>query len=189
MTAHEKLDARGRGDGLAKWAALVLERQDLEAKPMDLVPAPQLHAHALTAVVHMLVAARAQVLRHVLMVVFCTYVHADFAVVTVEEIIAAACLARATLIAVEYLLARVIVKQVAVLAEVFSEGDLAFATRFLWWLHGAASVALDLFDGLAVEAVRPCYLAFLAVLTPVVGRYCSRLAVYIDVVAEATGEE
>ena len=116
------------------------------------------------------------------MVIFCIYVHASFAVITVEEIFTTSCLARTTLKAVKNLLTRVIVKQVAVLAEVFTKSDLAFATRFLWWLHSSTSIALYLFDSLAVEAVKPYHLIFLSVF------HCSRLADVL-VMAEATWEE
>ena len=61
-------------------------------------------------------------------IIFCKHVHAQLAEGTMEEIFAATCLARATFVTVKYLLARVVVEQVAKLAKVFAECDLALTT-------------------------------------------------------------
>ena len=93
---------------------------------MHLMAASQRHSQARPEIVHDLVAARAGVLLIVAVVVLRGDVHADFADVAMEEVLTAACLACATLSAVEYLLAQIVVEQVTNLAEVLAERYLAF---------------------------------------------------------------
>ena len=92
--------------------------------------------------------------RQMLVVIFRTHIDADFAYITVEEVFSAACLACATLSAVEYVLASVVVKQVANAAEVLSKSHLTLPTRLLWRLNHAAPIALDFFDRSSIELVR-----------------------------------
>ena len=93
---------------------------------MHLMAASQRHSQARPEIVHDLVAARAGVLLVVAVVVLRGDVHADFADVAMEEVLTAACLACATLVAVEYLLAQIVFEQVTFLAEVLAERYLAF---------------------------------------------------------------
>ena len=95
---------------LAKRTFLILKCERFKAVSMHLMAASQRHFQARPRIVHDLIAARAGVLPIVTMFVFCCDVHANFADVAMEEVLTAACLACATLVAVEYLLAQIVVE-------------------------------------------------------------------------------
>ena len=126
-----------------------------------------------------------------LMVVVIFYIDADtdFAIVTMEEVFPATCLACATFAAVEYLLARVVVKQVANAAEVLSKSHLALPTRLLWRLDRAAPIALDFFDRSSIELVRVRGAATLLLTSYFELDFVVRCQVELHVVAESAWVE
>ena len=95
---------------LTQRALLIVKSERFKAVSMHLMAAPKRHSQARPEIVHDLIAARAGVLPIVTVVVFRCDVHADFADVAMEEVLTAACLACATLVAVEYILAQIVVE-------------------------------------------------------------------------------
>ena len=140
----------------------------------------QLHAHTLASIVHAEFAARASVLS-VLSIVFvialCMHAHTNLAVITVEEVFAATCLAGSTFVAVKYFFTSVVVKQIAMLTKVLTKSYLALSTRLLRWLLSLAVVTLDSFNGSSVKVMWAC----------IRERIC--FAAKLDIVAETAREE
>ena len=143
---HQELDIRCRCRLHAEWTRFVPLGQLLEAVPVHFVPAPKQHAQTLALVVYLLLAAGAEGDRRVVMIVLSLDTHASLAYVTVEEVTFATCFAHSTLLAMKNLLTRIVVEQVADLAEVFTEGDLALSAVLCWWLDSRTPITLDLFD-------------------------------------------
>ena len=91
------------------------------------------------------------ILKRVLMIRLCFDTHTSSTSVAVEEVFTASSLAGATHLAVENLFAQIVIEQIANVAKVFAECDLAFLTCFLGRLYRCAKVTLDLFDISSVE--------------------------------------